>query len=134
MQFNLQGYTVEQRTKANIDLRSYLKKTALKLPYAEIPCDSVRAAEVNRVCEEFYAVFGQFPDSTNLYYLSNYVLLLDIRSTNKWKSRNKYAFLSPRQWRYRYSKEFPAETKVVCKYRTSQMHNMARAKRRYNYE
>ena len=134
MQFDFSSYTVEQRTQANIDLRSYLKKTALKIPYTEIPCSTVRSAEVDKVCEDFFDVFGQYPDSTNLYYLSNYVLLEDIKDPDRSKRKNKDAFLSPRQWRSRYSREFPVECKVINFVRTRSTHNIAVKKMRYAYE
>ena len=134
MQFDFSSYNVEQRTQANIDLRNYLKKTALKIPYTEIPCSTVRSAEVDKVCEDFFDVFGQYPDSTNLYYLSNYVLLEDIKDPDRSKRKNKDAFLSPRQWRSRYSREFPVECKVINFVRTRSTHNIAVKKMRYAYE
>lgn len=134
MQFDFSSYTVEQRTQANNDLRSYLKQTALKIPYTEIPCPTVRSAEVDRVCEEFFDVFGQYPDSTNLYYLSNYMLLEDIKDPDRSKRQNKDAFLSPRQWRSRYSRELPMEGKVINFVRTRNTHNIAMKKMRYEYD
>ena len=134
MRFDVSSYTVEQRTQANNDLRSYLKKTALKIPYTEVPCSTVRSAEVDKVCEEFFDVFGQYPDSTNLYYLSNYMLLEDIKDPDRSKRKNKDAFLSPRQWRSRYSREFPVEIKVINFSRTRNIHNIAVRKMRYDYE
>lgn len=134
MQFDLSGYTVEQVTAANSDLRNYLCNTVLKMQYVDIPSDSDRVAAVDNLCESFYNHFGKYPNSVNLYYLSNYVLLKDIKSNGGYKKRSKVFFLSPRQLRSRYSREFSAEMKIINHVRTKQVHNIAVRKSRYRHE
>lgn len=113
--YNINDYSTDQYQQATDALLTYIKKVLRKTPLAELPETPVRVATVDKLTEDFFQKFGQYPDSVILYYLSNY-LLQDYLSSPRKKKTDENQILSWRQQKARYSKEFSMKSMKTLDY------------------
>ena len=110
MLFNFMSYTDDERQMAEEHLVESIKNDLLSVPYDQLPSADERVVIVDTICECFFEKFNVMPSSLALYYLSNFVLLEDIKNPLSNKRKRENAFLSSRQIKTRYNKEYTAPT------------------------
>lgn len=113
--YNINDYSTDQYQQATEALLTYIKKVLRKTPLDELPETPVRVATVDKLTEDFFQKFGQYPNSVILYYLSNY-LLQDYLSSPRKKKTDENQILSWRQQKARYSKEFSMKSMKTLDY------------------
>lgn len=118
-------YSAEESVQVETLLIEFIKDDLLKTPLEKIPPVETRVNKVDELTESFYQHFGRYPSSVALYYLSNYILLEDIKDKDPYKIRQENAFHSPRQLRLRFSREYSTQCAVLDYEFTQRVHNIA---------
>lgn len=134
MQFDLTVYPVESLALAEADLISFVKDTLLKTDINLVDPAEKRVELVDQITEEFFIQFGKFPSPKVLYYLSNYILIEEIKSTHSGKRQREDAFLSPRQIVSRSKREHSITTDVLDVVHSKHLHQIATPKFTGNIE
>lgn len=99
-------YDATQRREVNYAFAEFMKKRILKISVAELVSKEERVRQVEQVTEEFYNHFGQHMHTSNLYFLSNYLLQDFINMPKKNKTMNEEdGFFTPRQLAERQRRE-----------------------------
>lgn len=99
-------YAVDQRREANFAFSAFIQKFIAQIPTNKVPPTEERLREVETVTENFYNHFGQHMRTTNLYFLSNYLMLDFIKMVKRNKTMNEeHGFLTPRQLAERQHRE-----------------------------
>lgn len=127
-------YSLDEIVLAEEQLTSFIKEELLSIQLDQLPCSSDRVVEVEDITEEFFTHFGQYPNSKILYYLSNYILLSDLKNGAWNKSGNPDSFLSPVQLRRRKRHEHSFQQEMLDKKYVQNVHNIATAKFTGNFE
>lgn len=102
-------YAVDQRREANFAFNAFIQKFIIQIPTNKVPPTEERLRQVETVTENFYNRFGQHMHTTNLYFLSNYLMLDFIKMVKRNKTMNEeHGFLTPRQLAERQHRELSA--------------------------
>lgn len=102
-------YAVTQRREVNYAFAEFMKKKILKISVDELVSKEERVRQVEDVTEDFYNHFGQHMHTTNLYFLSNYLLQDFINMAKRNKTMNEAdGFFTPRQLAERQRREISA--------------------------
>lgn len=115
-------YAVNQRREVNLAFSEFMKAKVLKIPLPELVSNEERVRQVEQVTEAFYSHFGQHMHSTNLYFLSNYLMQDFIKLPKKRKTMNEEnGFLTPAQLAERQRREVSMQPTGLNYHRTKRL-------------
>lgn len=115
-------YDATQRREVNYAFAEFMKKRILKIPLSELVSNEERVRQVEQVTEAFYAHFGQHMNSTNLYFLSNYLMQDFIKMPKRNKTMNEEnGFFTPQQLAERQRREVSLQPRALNYHRTRRL-------------
>lgn len=115
-------YDATQRREVNLEFSAFLKAKVLKIPLSELVATEERVRQVEQVTEAFYSHFGQHMNSTNLYFLSNYLMQDFIKMPKRNKTMNEEnGFFTPQQLAERQRREVSMQSKGLSYHRTKRL-------------
>lgn len=87
MMFDFSNYSPLEVRKAEEALTDWINSNLLSIKYEDLPTVATRNQQVTEITEAFFDHFDQYPSSSVLYLLGNYILLSYIK--NKYSGKNK---------------------------------------------
>lgn len=130
--FDFSGYLPEEIRKAEEDLKVWINGSLLSLKLEQLPTVAERNQQVTEITESFFDAFGQYPSSSILYLLGNYILLSFIKSKSTVKQREENAFHTERQTKKRKKYERVKRDVLLDLQNVDNLYNIARPVRRCN--